>query len=216
VKKLVFSKFLHIAVASLVALLCAKISQPAQAETIAPDFEQLLSRQYDWVLDCKMDVFEKYLSYDGSLAKGLTRFTITYRPAPGLVSKLPQTPLKYEELWYQNGKCIGMKRMCSAPFRANEQGVAVFQNTASSIGEHSSEIANAAMRLLLDVNLCHAILANVMVPASTIDKVSGDLRTSNFVPLDQVVSNGDRHLSLRLLTVPLGRSQSLFYDRGLQ
>jgi hypothetical protein len=187
----------------------------ADAEVAASDFEQTLLRQFDWVFDCQLQVVDKYLNYPGSPAKGLVIVRVTFEPAlhTAAQNRPALAPLKYEELWYQNGQCVGCRRFNNLPSITNFQGAVYFRgSTGNSICDHTKEIANASVRLLTDAGLKQSIMQGVFVPWGSFGQISSDLSRSNFLPIEQISVTGKPHVSLHLIEYPRRNDQYFFYD----
>jgi hypothetical protein len=181
------------------------------AESAAPDFQQMLYRQYDWIMTCQMRVIENYVSPPNATAKGLLLFDTSYRASP-LAQESPLAT-DYEQLWYQNGRCIGSKKQNNVPFSPGSQGALYFLNTGNnSIASHAKETANAAVRLLLDIKLKNAIVAGVVVPDSSFDQVESALLDLNFLPLEKVNYQEGERPSLHLIGYPQGRDHYFLYS----
>jgi len=159
------------------------------------------------------------------MAKGLVVFNVAYQQAPVDLSALADhqlapgsmlqgTPaqISYEELWYQNGNCVGAKRQTSLVLKEHSEGAVYFVALDSSIAAHAQETANAAVRLFMDIKLKSSIPAGLIVPEGSFEQVSSALSNLNFLPLEKTHPFQQQRLSLHLIAYPKGKDRYLFYD----
>jgi len=182
------------------------------AESASSDFQQMLFRQYDWLMTCRMQVCENYVSLkDSPATKALVVFKASYIQSPAV--QLAATATDYEQLWYQNGRCVGSKRQNNLSMIPNSQGAIYFLNAGNDlIATHARETANAAVRLLLDLRLKNSIVAGFVVPDSSFDQVASALSDLNFLPIEKTRYHDGERPSLHLIGYPKGRDQYFLYD----
>lgn len=184
---------------------------PAGAEICSTDLEQMLFRQFDWVFSCQIEVLDQYLNYESSPAKGLVKVQVAFEPSPQIATKNRQAvaPLKYEELWYQNGRCVGCKRFNNLPSIRNFQGAIYFRDSIGkgTICDHTKEAANAAIRLIADAGIKQSIVQGVFVPWDSYNQFTTDLSRSNFLPIEQLLATGKPRVSLHLIEYPRRNDQ---------
>jgi hypothetical protein len=184
------------------------------AETASAEFQQMLFHQYDWVWNCQVQVYPDYLDYQGSTAKGLVTFKISYRTSPESdANPALAAPTDYEELSYQNGRCVGLRRRNDLRVRPNTQGAIYFLDQGNdSLADHARETANAAVRLVLDARTRTSMIAGMVVPETSFEFVVSSLADLGFVPIEKARPQEGERPSVHLIGYPKGKERYLFYD----
>jgi hypothetical protein len=201
-------------VLTAIALVCA--TPLAHAETGGYDFERVLFRQYEWVFYCDMDKVPKYMTYKGSPLDPIIRFAVTFQYTRALSRRRddpPPPPVKYEEIWYHDGKAIGMKRYNDFWPGPLQQGVIYFRSPEDvSLCDYPREMANACIRLMMDTYAKRSIMAGAVVPVNAFDVFSSYLQYYSFFPLNQAANGKGENMSLHVHSYPRGREMYFYYD----
>jgi hypothetical protein len=173
---------------------------------IGNDYE--MDRRYDWTMDVKVTSAKNYLSYSGSTLKPLTKLLISYKMNPRF-SKTPTPFIEYEELWFQQGRAIGCRRLHNLDIPATYQGaIRIIPSTDAS--ENSAAISGAIPRLVLDLALRNCVISMLFVPKDIFQDVIDGLSRHNFYPSTNMVGGGAT-IHLIFSSNPLGTMQAVDY-----
>jgi hypothetical protein len=199
----------------LLFLVLLDSSMVAHAESAGADAEKSMMQLYDWILFIDVDNLGNYLRYDQSRLTPLTRMKVTYQETVarytlrGVTADVP-APIKDEEFWYHLGQPVGLRRFNRIPVRSEMQGAFYFRSPkVNGIFDNTASVANCITRLLLEVDLEHSILAAVIVPDDSLEKVSSELGRFNFFPVTK--DSKSANLTIRLVSYPLGDEHDFYY-----
>lgn len=172
------------------------------------DLESLweIDQRFDWVIDVRVRD-SNYLSYAGSKLKPLTKLSISYRLNPRYGENAGK-PIKYEELWYHNGRTIGCRRCNNLDIPSPCRG-AIRITPCSEATHNVSAISGGIARLTLDVALQHLVLDAIFIPTAVFQPVLDDLARFNFLPTAVDVVN-TQPILVRFFTDPLASSRILY------
>jgi hypothetical protein len=137
-----------------------------------------LDARYDWVIFFEPNQLDD-VDYRGSNFLPGTNITVRYRINPRLAKNHEDKTYHYEDLWYHGATPIGLRRFMKLGLQPQWQGVICIASTDYA-DEHTDSIANAAIRLMLDVCLSGDILVAVLSPKATEEKICADLGRFNF------------------------------------
>jgi hypothetical protein len=199
--------------ALLAASSCTKVFAQSQSQII-PFSDDWFNRQYDWVIYVGLSPTEKFLKYPSSTMTPLMRVPIEYRFCPNrsFRKSYPLQRQKYEELWYAQGKAVGVKRYSALPLSQYEQG-ALYIPYNTNIGTSIRELTNAMVRLVLDVYANRTILATIVVPKDYFENFADALTQYNFFKLTIVYPGGPgNNMSIHLVSNPMGTERYFYYD----
>jgi hypothetical protein len=154
---------------------------PMRADLKADLTDDYLKGEYDWAMFLNVQDVDHYLNYSGSKLHPLTKVRVyfnTYqrRSQSGSGSATAVTaPAKlYEELWYYQGKPVGLRRRNQLNIAPDSSGALVV-GQSDGAPEHSLALANALVRLALELQFQHIVTSVVMVPQETYDAITADL-----------------------------------------
>jgi hypothetical protein len=136
-----------------------------------------MDRRFDWLIDCKIDS-AIYLDYPGSKLKPVIKMSVTYRVNPRFGDNYGKA-VKYEELWFSQGKVIGCRRQHNLDIPETYQGAIRFFPTASAPFK-ASTISGAMAHLVLDTGLKNVVLNVVFLPIDVFYDVVNDMSSYNF------------------------------------
>jgi hypothetical protein len=144
----------------------------------------------------------------------VVKFTIGYQLTLHMQrNKIPPPPLKYEELWYANGKCVGMKRYNDITPGGLQQGAIYFRSVGDeSLADHGKEMANCCMRMIMDIYVKRSIMAGVLLPTGCFDQFGNDITFYQFFLLEEASGGKGENLSLHLMSYPRGKDKYYYYD----
>lgn len=160
-----------------------------------------------WVIFMDVAVLDKYLDYPGSPFASPTRIHVSYHThSEELTSDKP-----YEDLWFKNGRAIGMHRICQGLMPLKWDGI-IYVRPSSFIERCPADVADAAVRIVLDVYLLGAQLRGVCVPKQYFKLVGDQLPNYNFTKT--LTGGGDVKVMLRLLSDPPEYESYFVYNNG--
>ena len=146
---------------------------------IASDAE--MDRRFDWTITVKTTIDNKALNYPSSTLKPLAVLSAAYRMAPRFSKDGNAETYPYEDLWYHEGRAIG----CRLYHRLNTpqyyQG-AIRIVPSKDASQSPAAIANAIVRLMLDIGLRKCVLTVVFVPRDIFHEVQDNLTKFGFFP----------------------------------
>lgn len=200
---------------SLLSALSLLTAMPTHAKDFGgADFERIISKQYDWIMYCDMDVLDNYMKYKGSQLNPIVRFTVYYKFTGHSRRNVQQMPtVKYEEIWYRDGKAIGLKRFNDINPGYLQQGCLYFRASGDeSLCSQDRAMANCAVRLIMDIYVKRSIMAGVIVPEGCFDQFGSDIAYFNFFVLEEASGGKGENMSLHLLSYPRGMDRYYYYD----
>ncbi|CAN5408073.1 hypothetical protein BH10CYA1_BH10CYA1_01200 [soil metagenome] len=110
----------------------------------------------DWQILLSCEKMQPYLNYEGSSLNPLTKVSVEFAQPVGKPVKL------YENLYYARTQVVGCKRKISR--------IGIKSGTAGNLKivalrpDETNAVANAALRVLLDVSLNDCIVKSLTVP----------------------------------------------------
>ena len=183
---------------------------PGCAE-LKPDLlDAYLERELDWAMFIELPGSNHYLNYAGSQLYPLTIMRINFRAfgrgtgAPGDSAKI------YEELWYHKGKPVGSRRYSQLDIPTRHIG-AIVVGAIDNKNEQSQAVANALVRLVLDLQLKKISPAIVLVPNGSYDQIAEGLGRYNFVP--DILGLDGPQMSIHLRSYPQNKEHYFYYSK---
>lgn len=157
--------------------------EPAGAEQkFKYSSDDWLDARYDWVIYLTPTRLEKYLSYPTSGIHPIDDVLVSYRVAPKFKTEiLRQT--RYESLWYHGAQAIGRRQYAPLKLDPGWQGAIVIPDTADAYANPGA-LANAIIRLLLDVNLKKCSLTVVFASPSLGQQICDQIGQFRFLRTD--------------------------------
>jgi len=210
---MIFSRWYQAFVSAVIALVLVA-TPAARCQTGGYDFERILNRQYDWLLYCDLEVLPNYMQYKGSTMNPIVRFIVKFRYTNHFKRNvLPDPPIRIEEVWYHDGKTVGLKRYNDYFPQMLQQGAIYFRSlNDANLLDYYKEMANLTSRLTMDVYCKRAIMAGSIVPAAAYDNVANALSFYNFFPLQDASGGRGENMSLHMLSFPRGRDSYFYYS----
>jgi hypothetical protein len=208
------SKWIHV-LCSVVLSLSFAAPRPVYAEESAGQaMERIYSKQYEWLLYCDLEPLPKYMIYKGSQMSPVARFNVGYQLTLHMQrNQTPPPPLRYEELWYANRKCVGMKRFNDIWPGPLQQGAIYFRCMGdNSLSNYDREMASCCIRMIMDIYAKRSIMAGVLVPINCFDQFASDITLYNFFLLEEASGGKGENLSLHLMSYPRGKDKYYYYD----
>lgn len=143
-------------------LLCAL---PAKAQEAVVYDDTWLNQRYDWVVYLNAKSVARFLDYPSSSLNPIVNVEVNCRMTPRITRNTSNDQTHYEDLWYHESQPIGCRRFCKLPFKEGLQGAICVSSTEDSFN-NPAPIANAIVRLLLDVYANTDMLVVVLAPPS--------------------------------------------------
>ena len=166
-------------VVCIITILNFLFAVPLSAQNSRIYNDKWLDDRYDWVLYVESSKLENYLIYKPSQLAPLTDLKISYRVNPRLAQGKTRFKQPYENLWYHDATPVGCHRFCSSlPFQQGWQGAICVMNESDDV--NIDALANAAVRLLLDVALKQGVTLWVLVPPDMVHIMSSALGRFGF------------------------------------
>lgn len=172
----------------------------AQCEEEMP-LEQQLEISTPWIIYFDTTILRPYLVYAGSKMYNPLRVGISYKRRN---EKLQWSQLqRYEELWFKNGKAIGLKRYTN--LAVSQDGV-IFVKQSSHLRDSPNApkaIGNAIARVVLDVLATRtATLRTAYVPKDIFEEAVSELSNLGFSEV--YTGSKGRTVTIHLLSYPQG------------
>lgn len=190
-------------------LLCG---YPCSAD-ITPDLlDPSLELQYDWAMYMDVRELKGLLSYPTSRLNPLTDLRVIYRPlARGVRGADYKKARIYEEFWYHDEMPIGLKRNQQLQIESNKFGI-IFVQPRDGESDHTPAIANAVVRIVVDLWIHDIVAGYVVVPSNKFDQMATELSRYGFFPTLKVAQGPQ--LSIHMRSYPRGRDELYFFQKG--
>jgi len=162
----------------------------------------------DWTMTLTPKTYEHYLDYPTSAVHSLVKVTAGYLQPPNTV------PTAYEELYYTTDRAIGCKLKSSLDITPGTAGVIKIINPNPNPDQNENYgLANAVLRVYLDVSLNQCMTKFVMIPDRSFTGIKAALCEQGFHPPGAMgtppsASAARGQISLKLVS-DLNRSERL-------
>lgn len=168
--------------------------------------EKQLYSEYIIYITAKLQ--PQFLNYKGNNLKPMCEVRVTtkkrdYRSGGWEDRK------EYENLWYGNGVPIGCRRFQPLPVRQQGSVVVIIEPTKDS-PECTKAIANALVRVLLDIHVANGIFERAYIARDLCEKLTSDLGVMKFYPI-QILSTRRTGALLHVVSAPAGFDTYYFY-----
>ncbi len=185
---------------------------PCAAE-ITPDLlDPTLEQQYDWAMYMDVHNLKSYLTYPTARLNPLTNLRVIYRPlARGIRAANAKKARVYEEFWYHEGMPVGLRRNHQLEIASNKFGI-IYVQPRDGENNHTPAIANALVRIMVDLWLNNIVAGYVVVPYSQYDQMASELGRYGFFPHLRIAEGAQ--LSIHLRSNPKGRDEFYFFQKG--
>jgi len=191
---------------AMIAATC--IGQAPAGATASPGLHD--NATYQWIVNIETEQQKDYLNFRGCSLTDITRLRVTYQQGAADDAKIT----RYEDLWYGQGKPLGLDRSSSLDLRPGDQGAIRIKHKAQNASDSECySCANAALRVVMDTFLTNNPVTAVLVPAGSFNAVSqGFQREGFYEPPNQAPEQPIQGaLILQLFSEPEGQSQTLVY-----
>lgn len=166
--------------------------------------EEEVAERSDWVIVLDATSLPNYLRYPGSRLCPITQVHVSYLNCLG--KSLARTVL-YEDLWYRDGQPIGCRRYSLLNMGKFDRRGTIFVRPSAAIA-NTSALANAIVRLSVDLNAHDVAAAAVIVPEEMHKQLLSDFGTFGFYK--RVVRSGAQ-ANIHLVSNPRVFDEYLYY-----
>jgi hypothetical protein len=189
------------------------IASPINAEIRSDLRDPYLEREFDWAMFMDTRELKQFLNYSGSKLHPLIKVRITFRSFSrgDTVNYIAAKP--YEELWYYRSKPLGLRRYQRLDIQSRYLGAVVVGPVDENIDktERSNAIANALVRLIVDLQFRDISTAVVLVPKDQYDQIAEGLGRYKFYP-DLQISEG-RQVSIHMRSTPAYKDEYFYFQK---
>lgn len=174
--------------------------------------DDYLGNEFKWSMVLYLPDVKDSLNYKGSTLHPLTKVSVRfneYTPYGNVQAK------PYEEFWYHKKAILGMRRRNQVRLGKGSDGAIILcPRKEDESSDCSSAIADALVRVILDVHFRGAITSLVVVPDSDYKAIAGALDRYGFYSDDKFSNDlSERALSLRLRAYPAGAEELLYLKK---
>lgn len=164
----------------IVLFLCLFSGTIANAEPKLVYTDEWLDQRYDWVLYVEPKPAKHLMDHAGSKLRPVSMMKVSYRVHPRLAKGKPNKAAAYEDLYYAEARPIGCRRYGPLPFAENWQGAICFQEGNLRDVDRAA-LANAIVRLAIDVAAQKCTTAMIFLPSDMVLSVANEMHRFNFV-----------------------------------
>jgi len=192
-------------------ILCSTGNGAASVKSV-DDFisDDYLAENFSWAMVLDLPDVKHVLNYEKSKLWPLTQVRANLRSYDRDDVDVVKT--YYEEFWYHDEIPIGLRRHNQINLGTNSGGAMIVcpADANADYPRRALAIANAIVRLNLDVQLRNASLAMVLVPDNEYENISNALSRLKMSAAD----NSFSPVSFHLRSYPMGEDDNVFYLRN--
>ncbi len=171
-----------------------------------------IEEQYDWAMYMDVHDMKDVLNYPSSRLSPLTDLRVIYRPlARGIRQADYQKARVYEEFWYHDEMPIGLRRNQKLEIASNKFGI-IFVQPRDGESDHTPAIANAVVRIMVDLWIHNIVAGYVVVPNDKFDQMASELSRYGFFPTLKTAQGPQ--LSIHMRSLKPGRDELYFFQKG--
>lgn len=167
--------------------------------------EDEVAERSDWVMVVDATRLPDYLKYPGSKLSPITQVRVSYL---NCLERIPARPVLYEDFWYHDGQPIGCRRYSSITIKPVNRRGTIFVKPGKDISTNTAAVANAIVRLTVDLNVHDVSAAAVIVPEDVHRQLVSDFSTFGF--FKRAVQSGGQ-VTIRLVSNPRVFDEYLYY-----
>jgi len=167
---------------------------------------------YDWIITIETEEQKEYFTYRGTALATVTRARASYQQ--GDAASADTT--RYEDLWYSQGKPLGLERVHSLDLRPGDQiGIRIKHKTSRVPDYEAYAAANAVLRILMDAYLNGNQVTAVLAPADSFNSISQAFQKQGLsVPPPRDPEHPVQgSIVIQLVSEPEGSQETLVYSR---
>lgn len=188
---------------------CCFAATKEMTESLPDDY---LGSEFSWSMVLDLPDVDYYLKYRGSKLWPLTKITVNLKCYPQRNKCITATSTFYEEFWYRNEIPVGLRRynQISIPPQSDGAIIVCPGDSESDLSSRAPAIADALVRLLVDVQFRNAVIGIVMVPGSEYDAIASTLSRYKFFKNSPI-----RPISIHLRAYPNGKDDMFYLQNHL-
>ena len=211
VSNLCSERIKRLALQSLLLLLGVTVSQltvlqlPVSATSQLYLTEDEVAERSDWVMVIEAKRLPDYLKYPGSKLCPITQVRVSY---VNCLDKVPARPVLYEDFWYHDGQPIGCRRYSLLTIKPVDRRGTIFVKPGKDLSANTAAVANAIVRLTVDLNVHDVSAAAVIVPEEVHRQLVSDFGGFGF--WKRAVQSGAQ-VCVRLVSNPRVFDEYLYY-----
>lgn len=176
--------------------------------------DDYLGSEFAWAMILDLPDMTYYLNYPGSKLWPLTKVRVHLRSYRQEKIRTPPTNTFYEELWYHRQSPIGLRRYNQITVAPLSDGAVIVcpADDTSDLLQRPPAIADAIVRLLVDMQFRKAVIGLVLVHEDEYDDIAKALSQYRFFA--QSGNLPIRPLSIHLRAYPKGKDQVFYLQNG--
>ncbi len=186
----------------------------AYAEPEEEFSDSYLDKFNDYVVFIDVSKKKQFLTYKGSQLSSITNLKVTYRKSPryNIGSEVDVKSLKYEDLWYHDGRPVGSRRYAQLEIAKMKQGSILVRPSEEALREPYA-LANAIVKLTVELSLKDVCLTGAYVPKEMFRDVVSAMAKYDFLQRRETLKLGPMQTSVMILSNPSGLESVLYYQR---
>ena len=168
-----------------------------------------IAQPYDWTVEVKTEQLERQFEYQGSTIKPVVKAEVKYYEKGE-----PDNKTDYENLWYHDGKPLGLERKHKYEITEGESvEIRVEHTTGSPTSGEYKAAANAISRILLDSYLHRCPVVIVHIKEGSLGAISSYLQARNWkIQTEEADVAVAAAVNLFLQEGDDGAKQTLYYE----
>jgi hypothetical protein len=176
-------------------------SNPCSAELSEKLVDRYLESQFEWAMFLGAQDVDHYLNYQGSSLQPLSKISVYYRPfPPNDKARSEQKAQVYEDFWYHRGRLLG-SRYHNRLRLPEERNGAIVIGKISGGSEEARALANALVRVILDLHFQKLFANVVLVPLQQYDQIVGNMGMYRFYRSETAPESG-KQMSIHFRSYP--------------
>ena len=171
-----------------------------------------LERAYDYTMPLTVQRLPHFLNYNGSKLHPVIKLTARFKPnARGQFKPQVQSSI-FEDFWYHEGDALGCRHSTGLQVGPGKLGAIVIRSGMDN--QDSPAIADALVRLTMELQFLSAPVSAVMIPSYLYDSVSDQLARFNF--RTNTTMDVGIQLNIHLISYPNGKSAYYYFQKSTQ
>lgn len=134
-------------------------------------------KRCDWVVLVRATKLPNYLNYPGSQLYPITEVRCSYLK---WANNAALGPIHYQDLWYHSGLPVGVHRYTKLPIDKFDMGMIYVQPSPDISDADTRALADAIIRMQLDLSLNNYIVTAVLVPDQMCQQLVSDFGSIGF------------------------------------
>ena len=169
-----------------------------------------VDRAFDWTMPLTIQRLPNFLNYSGSKLHPIVRLRAGFHPNARGRFKPQVTSSTFEDLWYHEGDALGCRHDTNLQIEPGKLGALVIRSGMDN--QDSPAIADALVRLTLELQILSTPVSAVMIPSYLYDSVSDQLARFNF--RTNTTMDVGCQLNIHLISYPVGKSAYYYFQKS--